>query len=445
MAQESIAQKLARLKSEGTQLYDQADHLQYQEEEEESNPVLRLEERDPVAEFDWLLKMRAEERVPAFCFSRVSWSRLFVYPQGDRRFTLKAFQHFGHAGARATGLVAVRIVYPEEDLERQLEEMVRIAQEDAAPERQEEGLRSHWRQWLRENPVREADFLPRMGPAQSDGRMTCWNVQGYQPGTATCSDYDCYRAYLADCEGVCLAVRTGLIADLSELKDEEVEACWERREETAVLARGRLADRVDFAHKWTGWASFHRAFPAATGISMVSPVGYSGDGRRAFFTRFNRADPRILERANQAAANLDFLDYIWLEFREGAWAVTRCERARPCPRTEVVPWRSRPLAFPQEEDHPWPGPARRVCNTRMVFRPPLVSPAAGHLLVFHEETMQVGEQRIFYRDIVTIEVGDSVLVRLADSVLEMEFEEFEPETFLEALRWTRGGREVAVR
>lgn len=455
MAEESIAEKLARLKRDGASLYEPANDLRYDAEPEiePAEELLALRsEPDPAREYEWICEMRSRDTVAALFIRKEPFPELFVYPKGGRRFTLQAFRKFGDCGAKSNGLVAKRLVYSGEDAEHLLSRLVEIAEQDADPAHRANALSLPPRQWLAQNPYRCGDWLPGFGTDRNDGRMDTWwwEFQHWANDRVPSSVLESYEVYLENCPDLVLAPRTGIIENtyaLAEREEPEVVACLELNDRAVSLSGCELPVPVLSRGRWLGWPKFHEHYETAEGLSMFSRVGYSEDGQRAFFTRFNRADPRLLEPSNQNSSTLEFVEWVWLELQEGKWRVSKTRRFRSLPLDGLIPG-SQPLITSSWRDWPLfeaPRDPTRVCNTVVTFRPPLAEPVPDANLVLTDQAIRFGSTRLPYRSITRIEVAGPgrVAISTESETHTLAFEDKDPEIlreFFEVLEWPTGLR-----
>ena len=434
-----MAEKLARLKREA--FYDRGQGLQYSvpltEAKAEVAPtpqVLRLRRHDHVREYDWIADARRNNQVAAISIQvEEQKNRVFVYPKGRRRFSLGAFNRMGQAGANLNGLAAVRLVRPGENLKTLTAELINIAERDAS-----EVSTSDPEDWFDCNAGRRMDWLPGFGESHSDGRMDRWFSGLEDVDPVTRRDLNCYRAYLLSLPGAVLAHRTGMPESLSALRgreEPECVACLEANRHAFRIPTSEVSNEVLTDTEWLGWPDFHQRYPEAVGLTMLSAPGYSRDGK-AFFSAFNRVDPRLSDRSNESASTEQYIEWVWLELDDQDWIVTKTCRLNSTPLDGEGPggvWHRTELRREIQERL-----ARRApdgCATTLRFHSKLVRPVVGEECVITNKMLRVGGRCFLLAEIDSLELreGNAFALFVRGEVFEFQFEERAPEFGKEVL------------
>ncbi|MCA9778516.1 MAG: hypothetical protein KC800_17430 [Candidatus Eremiobacteraeota bacterium] len=335
MAKESVSERLARLKAQAA--YDLAPELRYRVAEEPGEKpgpsktiaepskveALRLSNPDLAQEYNWISNCRERGVVPAIKVYTRNKYEVYVYPKKDLRYTLAAWAEFRSQHVKVDGLVAVGTQTDCEGAEELLRFMVDVANRDAAPERLERALTTSPQDWLHELKGCGGEWLSISSDnLTEDLNKSGWSVRECYDMVDQ-RDLEVYSVYLAEKGLVKVVPRTSVSERLTRYQSRSEEQYRDFRQRNR--ARFSLKCPVLASHllgpKWTGWDDFHSEFPSAPGVLSLSAVGYSKDTQTAFFTAFNRCDPRLLDSSNADAGTLEYLERVWLERNPDGWFV----------------------------------------------------------------------------------------------------------------------------
>lgn len=440
MQEETVAKKLARIRREAR--YNSGDDLQYRvpvtetKEADVLHPsLLRLSSHDYIREYAWIAEARQADQVAAVLVAgKAGRHRLFVYPKGRRRFTLGAFKRMAQLGAKLNGLVAVRLVEASEDLEVLAQELIELAERDA-----DEGSTADPEEWFKSNAGKNLDWLPGFGDSHCHGRMDRWFSELRQIDPVMRSDIECYQAYLSSVSGVVLAHRTGLAEKLDALhgrQHPECRACLKANRYAYRIPQDKLSADIVTDTEWRGWVEFHKQFPEATGLTMLSVPGYTEDGT-AFFSAFNRVDPRLRDYSNQEASTNHYIEWVWLEHDGRTWNVTKTYKLNSSPLDGEGPGAVFQRAEVRRDILDLVAQNSDVeCSTTLRFLPSLTRPVLGENCVITETELRVGERVFLIADINSLEIleGNSVRLTLKREMFEFQFEEKSSEFGEELIR-----------
>ena len=373
------------------------------------------------------LKVLSEERY-----------RIHVYPRLKRRFTVAARVDFRAAGAAADGLVASAMRANDNDGERLLSRMVEIAMLDESPERLTRARSTTPQEWLQELKGVGCEWLSDASDNMPEGPI----AMGWPPeadfGTDRLSwrDRDVYRSYLSEVSSPRIAPSTSVSEALEAYRTRTgvlYKSYAHRNLFCLSLICGQLEGYLA-AKEWTGWDDFHRKCPDASGILVFSAVGYSENFRHAYFSVFNRCDPRLLTSENEHAGSLEYLERVWLEASGDGWRVSKKVRLH-----------ARPIDFGPSESRCWRLPGRidedvhpGCKGTWQIFNPPLLEPCETQVLISENE-IHVGDQIILSEEIEEVRIVDAETVRIlaSGSPLDLVFDgkPHVVEEFVRCLEW----------
>lgn len=426
MAKESVADKLARLKASAS--YDLAPELRYDEPAEgpgtsegerdsEDCPIpevplveaLRLPEPDLVRELDWIVECRERGIVPALKVLSGKNYRLHVYPRLERRFTLAARIGFREAGASSDGLVAFATTSDETKSEKLLNRMVEVTRLDESDERLLKALSVSPQDWLHEMRGVGAEWLSDSSDNLPEGPIGMGWSDYYGPPADNLSwrDLEIYQAYLGNKPLSKIAPSTCVNEDLRvyrERKGSLYRTYQERNRSSLSLFCTQLEPFIA-AEKWQGWDEFHKRCPEASGILLLSAIGYSENYQTAFFSVFNRCDPRLLTRLNEEAGVTEYVERVWVEVSAEGWKLKESIRLHARPM-DIGPMEARytlPPARGVESVHP------ADKGTWQVFRPALLQPIETQVRITENE-IQYGSETIMSEELEQLRVIDNSTV-----------------------------------